>query len=356
VTAFCPGRIRELRRTLRIKAGAVVTDSFFRTAAAAGRLHPLARPERHDVEVLRDFAYVDDGLAEHRLDVWRPARGRGPRPVVLYVHGGGFRILSKDTHWVMALSFARRGYLVVSINYRLAPRHPYPAAIADACAAYRWTVANAAQHGGDLGRLVLAGESAGANLVAALVVAACWRREEPWARAVWDTGVVPRAAVPACGLLQVSDAERFERRKKLPLWLRDRIHEVEHAYLRGVDLTRRQTLELADPLVWLEKAQPPERPLPPFFAPVGTRDPLLDDTRRLKAALDRLGAVCEARYYAGQAHAFHAMVFRRAARRCWGDAFDFLERQLGSGQTGPDAAGSVSVGPAVAAGLGLGGA
>ena len=51
---------------------------------------------------------------------------------MLYVHGGGFRILSKDTHWIMGLAFARRGFLVFNIGYRLAPKHPFPAAIADA--------------------------------------------------------------------------------------------------------------------------------------------------------------------------------------------------------------------------------
>ena len=56
---------------------------------------------------------------------------------------------------------------------------------------------------------------------------------------------------------------------------------------------------LADPLLLLESDQTPERPLPPFFAPVGTKDPLLPDTRRLKAALDRRGVPCQARYYPG---------------------------------------------------------
>ena len=69
-----------------------------------------------------------------------------------------------------------------------------------------------------------------------------------------------------------------------------------------------------------------ERPLPPFFAPVGTRDPLLDDTRRLEKALGALGVPCEARYYPGGIHAFHAMVWDPAARRCWRDALAFLDR------------------------------
>jgi acetyl esterase len=71
-----------------------------------------------------------------------------------------------------------------------------------------------------------------------------------------------------------------------------------------------------------------ERPLPAFFAPVGTRDPLLDDTRRLEKALTNLGVPVEARYYPGGIHAFHAMVWDPAARRCWRDALAFLDRAL----------------------------
>jgi len=55
---------------------------------------------------------------------------------------------------------------------------------------------------------------------------------------------------------------------------------------------------------------------------------VLDDTRRLKAAFDRLGAPCEARYYPGEMHAFQAMAFRKNARRCWRDTFGFFSHHL----------------------------
>ena len=68
---------------------------------------------------------------------------------MLYIHGGGFTQLSKDTHWVMGLAFASRGYMVVNASYRLAPRHPYPAALEDASAAYCWTARHVESLGGD---------------------------------------------------------------------------------------------------------------------------------------------------------------------------------------------------------------
>ncbi len=318
-----------LSARLRRQVGALAVDNFFRGASALGRLHPNARPDRHGVRVLRNVPYQGTGRREHLLDVYKPASGRGPWPVMLYVHGGGFRILSKDTHWVMGLAYARAGFLVFNISYRLAPTHPFPAAVEDCAAAYDWVVRHAATYGGDLSRLALAGESAGANLVTALTVMACFERREPFARRVFDAGVVPRAFLPYCGMLQVSDAERFRRRRPdLTPFINDRIVEVAHSYLGPRASTHGPTLELADPLLLLERDDRPARPLPPCLATVGTADPLLDDTRRLKAALDRRGVECEAIYYPREVHAFHAMVWRSEAKRCWADSYRFLERHV----------------------------
>ena len=322
--------VRKIPLRLRQRAGALAVDSFFRLASRAGQLHPASRPERHGLERVRDIAYRQPVRRAHLLDVYRPVRRAEPLPAVLYVHGGGFRILSKDSHWIMGLAFARRGMVVFNVSYRLAPEHPFPAAVEDVCAAYRWVVDNAAAWGADPTRLVLAGESAGANLVTALTVAACWRRPEPWAREVFDTGIVPRAVLPACGMHQVSDPGRFGRRRSLNKFLDDRLQEVSEAYLRGVPPEAGPALDLADPLVFLERGPAPERPLPSFFAGVGTRDPLLDDTRRLAAALERHGADVQAAYYPGELHAFHALVFLRQARRFWGDTYRFLDRVLGA--------------------------
>jgi acetyl esterase len=318
-----------LGERIRRRAGAVVVDGLYGGLTWLGQRHPLARPERYHVEVLRDIPYTTSGRPEHRLDIYRPIDRDGPRPVVLYVHGGGFRILSKDTHWVMALAFARRGFVVFNISYRLAPGHPYPAAVEDAAAAYAWVVRNAVAYRGDLGALVVAGESAGANLATTLAVAACYRRDEPPARTVWDTGAVPRGLWPACGLLQVTDSARLARRRRLPSLVADRLHEVETAYLGEGARPGDPRFDLCDPLRVLERGVPPERPLPACFASVGTCDPLLDDTRRLRAAYERLGAPCEARYYPGELHAFQALVFRARARACWRDTFTFFEKHLG---------------------------
>ncbi|MCK6546250.1 alpha/beta hydrolase [Myxococcota bacterium] len=316
-------RVAELAVRARKRAGAMVVDGFFRGLSSAGKLHPLARPERHDVEVIRDVPYLGTGRAEHTLDVYRSRKKKRPMPVVMYVHGGGFRILSKDSHWLMGLIFARRGYLVFNIGYRLAPTHPFPAAVEDTFDAFEWVVKNAASYGGDPSRIVLAGESAGGNLVTSLTVALTHRREEPHARRVFDLGVVPKTVVPACGYLQVSEPERFfDAERKVSRFILDRITEVSGAYLgRTYDPV---LLELANPLLVLERDAVPDRPLPPFFVPCGTSDPLIIDSRRLKRALDRRGVPCAAPEYEGEHHAFHALIWKDSARRCWRETFEFL--------------------------------
>jgi len=316
------------RDSLVRRVRSAATDAMFRGAAALGALHPAARPARHGIEVERDVVYGDDARW-HQLDIYRPVHRPGPWPVVFYVHGGGFHLLSKDTHWLMGLVFARYGYLVVNISYRLAPQHPFPAALEDTCAAYRWLAAHLTALGGDPSRVALAGESAGGNLVTALALATSQRRPEPWARAVYDTGLVPRAVLPFCAILEVSRPERFAARRRLPRWIDGMIRDTSASYLRGHSSAPSATTALADPLRVLEdRTAVWQRPLPAFFAPVGTRDPLLDDTRRLEKALAALNVPCEARYYPGGIHAFHALVWDPAARRCWRDALAFLDRHM----------------------------
>jgi acetyl esterase len=325
--------IGRVTRAIRMKAGAFVVDNVFRGLSALGRLHPDSNPKRYGLAIARDLAYRKTGKVEHRLDVWSPPDTvRRPLPVVFYVHGGGFRFLSKDTHWALALSFARQGYLVVNVSYRLAPRHPFPAAIEDVCDAWRYFVAHCEEWGGDLSRVAVAGESAGANLVTGLTIAACYERGEHYARAVFDAGVVPRASLPMCGLLQVSDVDRFTRRRKLPRLIHDRLVEVMEAYLgeNAYGTLYANGHELYDPLCILERGHSPERPLPPFFTGAGTKDPVLDDTRRLHRALERLGVECEAHYYPGEPHAFHALVMTTNAQLCWQRTFAFLDRALSS--------------------------
>ncbi len=308
-------------------------DRFFYSLAALGRTHPLSKPERHGVEVTRDIAYVDERGLKLHLDVWRKrTREASPRrTAIMYVHGGGFRILSKDTHWIMALMFARAGYTVFNIDYRLAPAHPFPAAVEDVTRAFAWVTEHARDFGAEPDHIAVAGESAGANLVTALTIATCFERSEPWARAAFERGLVPRAVLPACGLLQVTEPGRFARKwPHISTAANDQISVIVDEYLKDRDRLPREMIDFADPLVLLERGDVPARPLPPFLVTCGTKDPLLDDARRLHAALQKRGVPSELQVYKGELHAFQVAVMTPNARRFWRDTYRFLERENGS--------------------------
>ncbi len=107
--------------------------------------------------------------ATQKLDVYLPAGGSRPCPVIVWMHPGGFNI--GDKKWEIADNaepMLARGYAVVSINYRLSGEATFPAQIHDARTAIRWIRAHAAEYGFDLGRIVAAGVSAGGYLAALL--------------------------------------------------------------------------------------------------------------------------------------------------------------------------------------------
>lgn len=313
------------REPLHSRIVGTLVEAMYHGGATLGELHPGARPERHGVVRHDSIAYRRSGLGAHHLDVYRPQQAESA-PVVFYVHGGGFRFMTRRTHWLMGLAFARKGYVTVNIDYRLAPEHPFPAALVDTCHAYQWVCQNIGEYGGNPSEIIVAGESAGANLALNLALASCQRRTEAWMRRVYDCGTVPRAAILACGILEVRRPRRFRRNiDDLPEWLYHRIAEVSRDYLGPSPLCDDTCLQLADPLCVLEALDAPDRPLPPVFAPCGTADPLLDDTRRLERALQRLDVPVDARYYDGEVHAFHALLWRQQARQCWRHIYDFLD-------------------------------
>jgi acetyl esterase len=109
-----------------------------------------------------------DGL---RGELYVP-EGEGPFPCALYLHGGWFIMWSAAHVRRFATRIAERGFLVLNLDYRLAPENPFPAAVEDGAFAARWLAEHAAEYGGDPDRIVVAGDSVGATLSATTVVAA----------------------------------------------------------------------------------------------------------------------------------------------------------------------------------------
>ena len=148
-----------------------------------------------DLTVQADLRY--DAPAACTLDALRPTDRDEVLPVVLHIHGGAFRVLSKETHGYVASRYARAGFLVLNVEYRLAPESPFPAAVRDVHAAWLWARDHVAELGGGPDRILLSGESAGANLALGLALSTTIDRDEPWARAVREAGARP-LGVHAC--------------------------------------------------------------------------------------------------------------------------------------------------------------
>ena len=110
---------------------------------------------------------IDGPGGDLGLRLYRP-RCVEPPPLLVYLHGGGWVVGDLDIQDGLCRALANRaGCAVLSVDYRLAPENPYPAAVDDTWAALEWAAANAAQLGADPGRLGIAGDSAGGNLAAA---------------------------------------------------------------------------------------------------------------------------------------------------------------------------------------------
>ena len=130
------------------------------------------------VHTVEDLSIEGPG-GDLALRLYHP--GGAARPLLVYLHGGGWVIGDLEIQDGLCRNLANRaGSAVLSVDYRLAPEHPYPAGLDDAWAALEWAAANAERLNVDAGRLGVAGDSAGGNLAAAAAVRARGpRRSEP---------------------------------------------------------------------------------------------------------------------------------------------------------------------------------
>jgi acetyl esterase/lipase len=156
---------------LRALGNEITPAAIEGTAKLYGPEHE--REPYQGVRLSRDQAYGAD--PRHLLDVFAPEASGLSRPVLLFVHGGGF--VAGDKHRPgspyqdnVALWAVRHGMIGVNMTYRLAPQHPWPAGAMDVGAAVAWVRAHIAQHGGDPARIYLMGTSAGAAHAGAYAV------------------------------------------------------------------------------------------------------------------------------------------------------------------------------------------
>jgi epsilon-lactone hydrolase len=242
-------RAIELQRSLLQEFAAAQTPAEFR--AIYGRFLGQFPPPA-DVKIQS----VDAGGISAE---WVIPPGAAARRTVLYLHGGGYVVGAPKDYRGMVSHIARAAQAqALTLDYRLAPENPHPAAVEDAVAAYRWLLAN----GGEPGRTVLAGDSAGGGLTVAALVSLRDRGDR-----------LPAAGVCICPWvdLEITGKSMDANAEADPLVKRDVVANMATAYLQGQD----PRTPLASPL------HANLRGLPPLLIQVGQSETLLDDASRL---------------------------------------------------------------------------
>jgi acetyl esterase len=222
-----------------------------------------------------------------RIRVYSP-KGAGPHPVLVFYHGGGWVIGDLDTHDRECRILCNdTPCVVVAVDYRLAPEHPYPAAVDDAWAALQWVFRHAAELGGDSQRIAVGGDSAGGNL-AAIVSLRARDQGGPALRA--QLLVYPSVAGE---LLTYPSHEENANAPFLPL---DTMRYFRGHYLGKIETT-------TDPEVAPIHAAS-HAGLPPALILTAEFDPLRDEGRAYAAKLQEAGVEVNLIEYPGMPHMF----------------------------------------------------
>lgn len=221
------------------------------------------------------------------IRIYQPA-GVAPQPALVYFHGGGWVLCNLATHDTICRAIANRsGAFVVSVDYRVAPEHKYPAAVDDCYAAALWVAANAPSLGVDVGRIAVGGDSAGGNLAAVVCIRS---RDEAGPRFAAQILVYPVADLSNLDTASYREfAEGHSLTRSLMAWFRNH-------YLAD---TSQATDPGASPLL-----TPDLGGLPPALILTAECDPLRDEGEAFATRLQQAGVAVKLTRYPGMIHPF----------------------------------------------------
>lgn len=239
-----------------------------------------------------------------------------PLPTLVFYHGGGHVVGSLDSYDTLCRQLASQSGLgVLSVDYRLAPEHPFPAAVDDAFAAYRWARRSGGVVGIDTDRIAIGGDSAGGNLAA---VVAILGRDAGLPTPMHQLLVYPATAAYPDSASQLEFAEDHVLTRRLILWFHD--HYLD--YGRGDHTDWR----------WAPLLAPDLRELPAATVLLAECDPLRDEGIEYARRLAIAGVEVTLKVYPGMTHPFFS----------WSDAVDrareavsFAADQLRAAATSP---------------------
>ena len=249
----------------------------------------LVSPE--PVDRVEDRTIPDGAGGEQTLRVYVPETGGpGPRPVILWIHGGGWVLYDIDTCDASCRGLANRtGAIVVSPDYRRAPEAVFPAAHDDVLAAYRWVVEHAADLGGDPSRIGIGGESVGGAMAAATCLQLA-KAGEPVPRAQVCVYPVTTAEQYGESMDDAADARPLDR--ALLSWM------LMHAFAGRPEAATDPRVDLLD---WSEQQR---ASMPPTLVITAERDILRSQGQEFAARLGAAGVDTTTRHYDGVMHEF----------------------------------------------------
>jgi len=217
-----------------------------------------------------DIAYANQSQAQ-KLDIYLPEEGDGPYPVILSIHGGAFKSGDKGDGQVNAmLEGLKRGYAVVSVNYRLSGEAIWPAQIQDVKAAIRWIRANSKQYKLNSGKIAAWGGSAGGHLSAMAGTSGNVKELEDLSQGNADQSSRVQAVVDWFG---PTDFLKMDEQAKESKVANPQVHSIPdspESQLIGKNLQDAPDLvKAANPETYISKDDPP------FFIQHGLNDPLV---------------------------------------------------------------------------------
>ena len=231
-------------------------------------------------------------------------KGAGRHPVVIYLHGGGWAFGSPASFRKLGMQFAEAGYLTIILDYRLAPEHPFPAALEDSIFAIGWATDNARRWNGDGRRIAIGGDSAGANLAASALTSSA-----PELRSLG------RAALLFYGAY---DLEATAKRTRSEPGLQQQLN----TYVSGIKGL------LDDPRVSPLKAMAPGILPPCFIIGAGNDSWCLPDSLALGQALSAVASPYELHVMEGMPHGFMQMSALEGCRAAMRLMWEFLARNV----------------------------
>lgn len=290
----------ELPKALRRNFAAVDTDkngsiSIAEDRAFRNRRPPVRKPTDFgsDVRSLRNLAYVENGHERHVLDLHIPAGATRTTPLVVFVHGGGWRQGNKDRPPVAPL--LSDGFVCASINYRLTEHAAFPAQIHDCKAAIRWLRSNAETYGYDATRIGVWGTSAGGHLVALMGTSGDVEALEGELGSIGVSSCVQAV----CDYFGPTDLLLMNAQAGANGAIdHDAANSPESRLVGGPLQQRKAVAQSASPLSYVSASDPP------FYVLHGDEDRLVpvEQSRLLKDALDLAGVSCRFRIVEGAGH------------------------------------------------------